>query len=162
MSGFKRMSWVVGPGLAGAGLNALAAANAVALPATGSATGGSSSWVQAVLGLALVLGLILACGWAGRRFGLNKGSSGQRLRVVSSVMVGQRERVVVVEVGDQWLVLGVGPGQVRALHTLPASALADLPDLANPLKASPGVQLVPAFSQKLRESLGRLNTRAPQ
>ena len=31
----------------------------------------------------------------------------------------QRERVVVVEVADQWIVVGVAPGSVSALHTMP-------------------------------------------
>ncbi len=43
-------------------------------------------------------------------------------------MVGPRERVVVVEVGDTWIVLGVTATHVNALHTLarpPVSATAD-------------------------------------
>jgi flagellar protein FliO/FliZ len=39
--------------------------------------------------------------------------------VVSSASVGTRERVVVVEVGESWLVVGVAPGSVNALMTLP-------------------------------------------
>jgi flagellar protein FliO/FliZ len=41
------------------------------------------------------------------------------VRVRGGIAVGQRERVVVVEVRDTWLVLGVAPGTVRALHSLP-------------------------------------------
>ena len=37
------------------------------------------------------------------------------IKVIGGVAVGQRERVVVVEVGGTWLVVGVAPGQVRAL-----------------------------------------------
>jgi len=74
--------------------------------------------------------------------------------VVSSVMVGQRERVVVVEIGDAWLVLGVAAGQVRALHTMPAGKL---PDAQPPsLAAFAGTG---AFSQKLVDSMARLTKR---
>jgi flagellar protein FliO/FliZ len=33
--------------------------------------------------------------------------------------VGGRERVLIVEAGDQWIVLGVAPGRVNALATMP-------------------------------------------
>ena len=67
-------------------------------------------------------------------------------------MVGQRERVVVVEVGGSWLVLGVAPGQVRALHTLPAQT-----PLETPSAGLQGTTPASAFSQKLLESLGKFN-----
>lgn len=83
----------------------------------GSGIGGL---VQALFGLAVVVGLILACGWAARRFGMQHIGGSHVLKVVSSVAVGQRERVVVVEVEGTWLVLGVAGGSVQALHQLPA------------------------------------------
>ncbi|MFY9314498.1 MAG: flagellar biosynthetic protein FliO [Burkholderiales bacterium] len=46
------------------------------------------------------------------------------LRVVAAVQVGPRERVVIVEAGDTWLVLGVAPGRVSAIHTLARDAAA--------------------------------------
>jgi flagellar protein FliO/FliZ len=113
---------------------------------------GLSGLLQAALGLALVLALIFLCAWAARRFGLQQFGSGQLLKVVSSAMVGQRERVVVVEIGSSWLVLGVAAGQVRALHTMPAQSLSDAPATAQ-AGATPGN----AFSQKLLESLSKLN-----
>ncbi|OGB03863.1 MAG: flagellar biosynthetic protein FliO [Burkholderiales bacterium RIFCSPHIGHO2_12_FULL_61_11] len=114
---------------------------------------GASGLLQAALGLALVVALIFLCGWAVRRFGLQASGRGRLLKVVSSVMVGQRERVVVVEIGDAWLVLGVGAGQVRALHTLPAKSLPQA-QAAPALHGLPGSS---AFSHKLRDSLNHLN-----
>lgn len=40
------------------------------------------------------------------------------LNVKASCQVGQRERVVIVEVDNTWLVLGVTAQQVTQLHTL--------------------------------------------
>ncbi len=113
---------------------------------------GMAGLLQAAFGLAVVLALIFLCGWAARRLGLRQPGSGRMLKVVSSAMVGQRERVVVVEIGGSWLVLGVAAGQVRALHTLPAQSLP-----AAPAAALTGTTPVGAFSQKLLESLGKLN-----
>jgi flagellar protein FliO/FliZ len=42
--------------------------------------------------------------------------------VVGSTAVGTRERVVVVEVDGTWLLLGVGGGNVRLLHSQPRPA----------------------------------------
>ena len=107
--------------------------------------------VQAGFGLAVVIGLIFLFAWVARRFGLQPSGSSRVLKVVSSAMVGQRERVVVVEIGGSWLVLGVAAGQVRALHTMPAEKLTDV--------QTPSINSFSggAFSQKLIESISRLS-----
>ena len=52
------------------------------------------------------------------------------MKVISGLSVGTRERILLVEIGDTWLVLGVTAAQIRTLHTLPKG---DLPavDLTN-------------------------------
>ena len=110
--------------------------------------------LQAGFGLTVVIGLIFLFAWLARRFGLQPSGNGRLLKIVSSAMVGQRERVVVVEIGESWLVLGVAAGQVRALHTMPAGKLPDAP--APSLAAFAGTG---AFSQKLVDSMARLTKR---
>jgi flagellar protein FliO/FliZ len=117
---------------------------------------GAAGLLQAGLGLAFVVAMIFGCAWLARRFGLQAGGSGRLLKVVSSAMVGQRERVVVVEVGGQWLVLGVAAGQVRALHSMPAQTVPDSDAAPAPQRfTGPGS----AFSNKLLESLNKLKKR---
>jgi flagellar protein FliO/FliZ len=101
--------------------------------------------LQATLGLALVLAMILAVAWAAKRLapGTLRGT-GVPLTIVASQSVGQRERVVVVEVADQWLVLGVAPGRVSALSTLPKGTL----PTPSPSAATP-------FAAALSRALGR-------
>ena len=51
-----------------------------------------------------------------RRFnGVSSQMSGN-MRVISSVGVGQRERVVLLQVGVEQILVGVGPGNVRKIH----------------------------------------------
>lgn len=119
---------------------------------------GAAGLLQAGLGLAVVLALIFLCAWVARRFGLQQAGGGRLLKVVSSAMVGQRERVVVVEIGGAWLVLGVAAGRVNALHTMPAQKLTE-PEAAPPLGGLAGAS---AFSQRLAESLGKLRRRDGQ
>jgi flagellar protein FliO/FliZ len=83
--------------------------------------------LRATLGLALVLALIFAVGWVMRRLAPARGASGGPLRVVGSQALGARERVVLLEVGEQWLVVGVAPGNVRGLATLPRGELPPAP-----------------------------------
>jgi flagellar protein FliO/FliZ len=84
---------------------------------------GAGSMLQFGLGLAVVLGLIVAAGWFMKRFSIGPSAAGT-LKVVAGTAVGQRERVVVVEIGETWMVLGVAPGRVNALHTMPRGQIA--------------------------------------
>jgi len=98
----------------------------------------AGSVVQVVLGLAAVLALVVAVAWLLKRFS-SFGASGSRLiRVVGSAAVGQRERIVVVEVGATWLLVGVAPGQVRTLHTMPRNESALAGDASVPAPADAG------------------------
>ena len=90
---------------------AAAAETPAAAPAGGT--------TQMLLGLLLVLAAVVAAAWLARRFVPRHPSAGSALRIVAGAAVGQRERVVVIEVGSTWIVAGVAPGSVRALHTLP-------------------------------------------
>ena len=74
---------------------------------------------QVLLGLAVVLALMVGAAWFLKRMGVAGKTSGGVARVVGGVSVGNRERVMVVEVADQWIVIGVAPGRVNALSTLP-------------------------------------------
>lgn len=153
------MTWRQLPRLAAALLASISLAAGAALPTVPTAASepvrsfGVGGFLQAAFGLATVLALIFLCGWAARRLGLRQSGSGRLLKVVSSTMVGQRERVVVVEIGGSWLVLGVAAGQVRALHTMPAE---HLPEVQAASMVS-GMTPAAAFSQKLLESLGKFN-----
>ncbi|OON35573.1 flagellar biosynthetic protein FliO [Izhakiella australiensis] len=83
--------------------------------------------------LAAILLLILACGWLAKRFGLaNRKTGGQSLNISASCQLGQRERVVIVDVEDARLVLGVTPTQITHLHTLPPKAADENPQPAAP------------------------------
>jgi flagellar protein FliO/FliZ len=84
---------------------------------------GAGNLVQVLAGLVLVLGLVLGSAYLMRRMGRVPGLSSQAIRTIAAAAVGTRERVVLLEVGESWILVGVAPGQVRALATLPRSAL---------------------------------------
>ena len=83
-----------------------------------AATDTAGSLLTVLLSLALILGGFVAVAWLVRRYMPGMGAQGA-VKVVGTTPVGPRERVVVVEVDHTWLLLGVGGGNVRLLHTLP-------------------------------------------
>ena len=72
--------------------------------------------LQVVGSFVVVILLLVAVLVMLKRFNGVSASMGGDMRVVSSVGVGQRERAVLLQVGEQQVLLGVGPGNVRALH----------------------------------------------
>ncbi|MCA1176370.1 MULTISPECIES: flagellar biosynthetic protein FliO [unclassified Pantoea] len=70
--------------------------------------------------LAVIVLLILACGWLAKRLGFApKTVNTQALKISASVQVGRQERVVIVDTADARLVLGVTAQQITHLHSLP-------------------------------------------
>jgi flagellar protein FliO/FliZ len=70
------------------------------------------------LGLFAVVFLIVAMAWGMRRMGGVPGTSAGALRVLGGLSMGTRERVVLIQVGDTQLLLGVAPGRVETLYVL--------------------------------------------
>jgi flagellar protein FliO/FliZ len=83
----------------------------------------SGSVVQVIVSLLLVLAAVMAVAWFLKRINHPTQSGLSALKVISGIAVGQRERIVLVEVNDTWLVVGVAPGQVSALHTMPKGSI---------------------------------------
>ena len=72
--------------------------------------------LRVCLSLAVVIALILAAGWVLRRLQGGGVRAGGNLRCLESIVVGMKERVVLVEAGGKQMLLGVAPGNVRTLH----------------------------------------------
>lgn len=85
-------------------------------PAPGPSTG---ILMQTIFALLMVLGLLAALAWAAKRYGPRITGNSAHLRLVGALNIGGRERIMVVEVGDQWIVVGAAPGRVNALATMP-------------------------------------------
>ena len=127
------------------------AAETAATASTSTSAVGAGSMLQFAFGLAVVLGLIVAAGWFMKRFSIGPSAAGT-VKVVAGASVGQRERVVVVEIGDNWIVLGVAPGRVNALHTMPRGQIAAT-------AAQPGAAQPPAFAQWLKDKMEKRSGR---
>lgn len=96
----------------------LMVAPALAADATNVQGASLASVLQAFFGLAVVLALLFGFFWLLRRFGPTQMVGQGAVKVVGGVMLGARERLVVVEVKDTWLLVGVATGNVNLLHKM--------------------------------------------
>ncbi|MCS5449836.1 flagellar biosynthetic protein FliO [Enterobacter huaxiensis] len=67
-----------------------------------------------------IIAFILIAAWLAKRFGLaGKTAAARGLKVSASTSLGPRERVVIVDVEDARLVLGITASNISVLHKLP-------------------------------------------
>lgn len=79
----------------------------------------SGGLMQIATALLLVLGLVVMAAWLMRRLGPMNAGNKIPVKIIGGISVGNRERVMVVEVGDQWLILGVTASNINNLGSMP-------------------------------------------
>ena len=100
----------------------------------------TSNLIQTSLGLLIVLALIAVAAWSVKRFGsFHKAAQGQ-MKIVGGISLGSRERVVLLQVGDQQLVVGVAPGRIQTLHVMEEPIQFDDSSKDKPVKFSDKLQ----------------------
>lgn len=136
-----------------------AAAPAAALPAvppgapmTMAPTSSAGSLLQTIFALMFVLALLIGLAWFMKRYGPKVMGGNNKMRVVSSLNLGGRERIVLVEVADQWIVVGASPGRINALATMPRQE-GDLPQLATAQNGPAAAN----FSEWLKQTIEKRN-----
>ncbi|RON11396.1 flagellar biosynthetic protein FliO [Pseudomonas brassicacearum] len=116
---------------------------AVATPAISAGVTGQLT--QLVLGLLLVLGLIFFLAWLLRRVQqAGPAGKGQVIELIGSRALGPRDRLVLVQVGNEQILLGLTPGTITPLHVL-----------KEPVQVPSAEQATPEFAQRLMELLGK-------
>ncbi len=101
--------------------------------------------IKMAIGLVIVLVMIFVLAWLARNYmGFNP-SSNASLKPLAGVLVGQKERVVLLQVGERQILIGVAPGQINLLHVI---------DRGDEVTVSVKQSLSP-FAEKLKRSLGR-------
>ena len=99
---------------------------------------------QLLLGLLLVIGVIFLLAWLMRRVQQIVPRGGQVISILATQALGPRDRLVLVQVGSEQVLLGLSPGNITALHVL-----AEPVQVADPQPASG------EFAKRLMEVLGK-------
>ncbi|MEX2482656.1 MAG: flagellar biosynthetic protein FliO [Gammaproteobacteria bacterium] len=71
--------------------------------------------MQVFAGLAIVLVLIVAAAWGARRLQRFRPQGRGHIRIVEGLAVGTREKLLLIEVDDQRVLLGMCPGRIQTL-----------------------------------------------
>jgi len=73
---------------------------------------------QVTFALVIVLGAVFAVAWLVKRMRGLGNRVGNAIDVIADIPLGQKERVVLLKVGQTQILVGVAPGQVNTLHVL--------------------------------------------
>ena len=122
----------------------VATATAAAAPAVSGGVAGQLT--QLVFGLLLVLGLIFFLAWLLRRVQqAGPAGKGQVIELIGSRALGPRDRLMLVQVGNEQILLGLSPGTITALHVL-----------KEPVQVPSATEkATPEFAQRLMELMGK-------
>ncbi len=122
----------------------IAAGEAPAAPA--AVPGGlGAQLAQMVFGLLLVVGLIFFLAWLLRRMQGSAQRGAQVIEIVGSRAIGPRDRLLLVQVGKEQILIGHTPGSIEALHVM-----------AEPVEVPAAArQATPEFAQRLLELMGK-------
>ncbi len=91
----------------------------------------TESMISVILSLFLILILILAAAWLFKRFGQFQSIPHHELKMLASLSTGQRERIVLLQVGEKQLLVGVTQSSIRTLYELENPIQTQKSDLEN-------------------------------
>ncbi|AOE86502.1 flagellar biosynthetic protein FliO [Pseudomonas sp. TCU-HL1] len=115
-----------------------------AAAATLAGSGMAAQLGQLAIGLLLVVGLIFLLAWLLRRVQQLGPRGGQVIKLVASQALGPRDRLVLVQVGGEQILLGISAGRIAPLHVL-----------KEPVHLADAEAASPEFAQRLMELLGK-------
>ena len=99
---------------------------------------------QLIFSLILVVVLILAVAWLLKRFGGFSATTSGNMKIIEALSMGTRDRIVLLQVGEQQVLLGVSPGKVEMLCTL-----------EKPVETVVSAELQGSFAERFADALKR-------
>lgn len=78
----------------------------------------AASSLRMVGSMLAVLALVAVCAWAVRRWRDRYSSDTGSIEIVSGISLGSKERIVLLRVGSEQVLVGVSPAGMRSLHVV--------------------------------------------
>ncbi len=97
---------------------------------------------QIILSLTLVILIIFFSAWLLRRYGRFPGVADGNLKVLGALSVGQRERILLLQVGKEQVLVGVTSSRITRLH-----------QLEEPVEVAHNEAISSPFAKRLQEAL---------
>ncbi len=107
---------------------------------------GSEQLIKMVFGLLFVLMMIFLLAFLFKKYIGSNLIVNTSLKTIAGVSVGQKERVVLVQIGERQILVGVSPGQVNILYTLEKGEEVSVKDETSKY----------SFSEKFKQSMTQL------
>ncbi len=92
--------------------------------------------------LLIVIGAVILLGWLYTRLRFNSGGPDDLINIVGSRALGPKERLILVEVGGQNLLVGITATHVQTLHTFD-----------EPIAVAPADKKTSGFASRLRNAV---------
>jgi len=111
---------------------------------------GSTNWLYVAMNFAIVLALLGGVLYVLKRMqgGNLLGMPARKIKVLEMVSVAPRQKVVLLRVKDQDVLIGVSPQQINAIATFPVSA-DELQTEANPATTEEGNNSLAPMARRL-------------
>lgn len=111
---------------------------------------GSTNWLYVAMNFAIVLALLGGVLYVLKRMqgGNLLGMPARKIKVIEMVSVAPRQKVVLLRVKDQDVLIGVSPQQINAIATFPVSA-DELQTEANPATGEEGNNSLAPMARRL-------------
>ncbi len=106
----------------------------------------ASSVLQMIFALGLIIGMIFALVWAMKKMGYKGYSQSKLINVKSCLPLSSKEKLLLVNVGDEQILIGVAPGFIGHIKTI-ENPIAD--------KVGEGESAATLFSEKLKAMMNK-------
>lgn len=109
--------------------------------------------LQLVIGLIVVILCIVALAWLAKKMNRLQTATDESLKILGGISMGSRERVVLLQVGEEQLLVGVSPGHINTLHVLETPIENSIDDAGNVAGGD--------FSKKFKRLMMQANKKSP-
>ena len=109
----------------------------------------TGSLLQMLLALGVIIVLIVGLSFAIRRFNMFTAGSSAHIRIVGGLALSNKDRLLLVQVGNEQLLISASPGRVSKVHEMREPVDADLAS-TRPVNSPNFASLLQAVSQRGR------------
>ena len=109
-------------------------------------------------GLLLVLIVMALVFWLMKRAQVFKGGLHSELKVLGAISVGQREKLVLAQVGDAQILVGVAPGSINKIHVLDKPIATESQAIKNQTTEKSAGTGEQSFASRLARALSKNNS----
>lgn len=74
--------------------------------------------VKLLLSLSVVVGLIFALAWMVKKYNVMPSLNGGPIKILSSLALNSRDRIALLEVGEEQILVSISPGKISKIHEL--------------------------------------------